>query len=81
LKRVTDKTIIVPGHGPVGTRAQFVEFRDMLVAVREKIARLKKQGKSIDETVAAKPTAEFDAKWGNFVISPELFTRLIYAGV
>ena len=81
LKRVTDKTIIVPGHGPVGTKAQFVEFRDMLVSVRERVARLKKQGKSIDEAVAAKPTAEFDAKWGNFVISPDLFTRLVYAGV
>ncbi|MBS1796969.1 MAG: MBL fold metallo-hydrolase [Acidobacteria bacterium] len=81
LKRVTDKTIIVPGHGPVGTRAQFVEFRDMLIAVRERVARLKKQGKSIDETVAAKPTADFDPKWGNFVISPALFTRLVYAGV
>jgi glyoxylase-like metal-dependent hydrolase (beta-lactamase superfamily II) len=81
LGRVMDKTIIVPGHGPVGTRAQFVEFRDMLVAVREKVARLKKQGKSIEETVAAKPTAEFDGKWGNFVISPDLFTRLVYAGV
>lgn len=81
LGRVTDKTIIVPGHGPIGTRGQFAEFRDMLVAVREKVARLKKQGKSIDETVAAKPTADFDAKWGNFVISPTLFTRLVYAGV
>jgi glyoxylase-like metal-dependent hydrolase (beta-lactamase superfamily II) len=81
LNRVTDKTIIIPGHGLVGTRAQLVEFRDMLVAARGKIARLKKQGKSINEVVAAKPTAEFDAKWGNFVISPDLFTRLIYAGV
>lgn len=81
LKRVGEKTIIVPGHGPVGTRAQFVEFRDMLVAVRERVARLKKRGKSIDETVATRPTADFDAKWGNFVISRELFTRLVYAGV
>ena len=34
-----------------------------------------------DETVAAKPTAAFDAKWGNFVIDPGFFTRLVYEGV
>ena len=81
LERVTDKTIIVPGHGPVGNRAQLVEFRDMLVACRENVARLKKQGKSLDEVLAAKPTADYDAKYGGFVIDPAFFTRLIYAGV
>ena len=42
----------------------------MLIAIRENVAKLKKQGRSRDETVAAKPTAAFDAKWGNFVIDP-----------
>jgi hypothetical protein len=40
-----------------------------------------KQGRSRDETVAAKPTAAYDAKWGNFVIDPGFFTRLVYEGV
>ena len=31
--------------------------------------------------IAAKPTAAYDAKWGQFVISPDLFTRLVYEGV
>jgi glyoxylase-like metal-dependent hydrolase (beta-lactamase superfamily II) len=81
LSRATSKTIVVPGHGPVGDRAQLVEFRDMLVAVRRSVARLKKEGKSIDEVVAQKPTAAYDAKWGGFVIDPAFFTRLVYAGV
>jgi len=81
LDRVTDKTILVPGHGPVGDRAQFAEFRDMLVSVRENVARLKKQGKSLDEVIAAKPTAAYDAKWGGFVIDPVFFTRIVYAGL
>lgn len=81
LASVTDKTIIIPGHGPVGNRAQLIEFRDMLVSIRENVARLKKEGKSLDEAIAAKPTAVFDAKWGGFVISPVLFTRLVYASV
>jgi hypothetical protein len=65
----------------VGNRAQLVEFRDMLVAIRENVSRLKKQGKTLDEVIAAKPTAAYDAKWGGFVIDPAFFTRLVYAGV
>jgi glyoxylase-like metal-dependent hydrolase (beta-lactamase superfamily II) len=81
LVSVTDKTIIIPGHGLVGNRAQLVEFRDMLVAIRENVSRLKKQGKSIEEVVAAKPTAGYDDKWGGYVIDGAFFTRLVYAGV
>ena len=81
LAAVTDKTIVIPGHGPVGCRSDVVEFRDMLVAIRENVAALKKQGRTVDETVAAKPTAAFDAKWGQFLITPAIFTGLVYAGV
>ena len=82
LATTTDKTIIIPGHGkPVSNRAELKEFRDMLVGIRDNVAALKKQGRSRDETVAAKPTAAFDSKWGNFVIDPGFFTRLVYEGV
>ncbi|MFA5956500.1 MBL fold metallo-hydrolase [Hyphomicrobium sp.] len=82
LAVATDKTIIIPGHGPpVSNRAELKEWRDMLVAVRENIAALKKRGRSKEETVAAKPTAAFDGKYGNFVIDPDFFTRLVYEGV
>jgi glyoxylase-like metal-dependent hydrolase (beta-lactamase superfamily II) len=75
-------TIIIPGHGkPVSNRAELKEFRDMLVAIRDNVAKLKQQGKSRDEVVAAKPTAAFDAKWGQFVIDPGFFTRMVYEGV
>ena len=82
LAATTDTTIIIPGHGkPVSNRAELRAFRDMLVGVRENVARLKAQGRSRDEAVAAKPTASFDAIWGNFVIDPGFFTRLVYEGV
>ncbi len=75
-------TIIIAGHGKaVGTRSELQEFRDMLVGIRDKVAALKKQGRSRDEIVAAKPTAPFDAKFGNWVIDPAFFTRLVYEGV
>lgn len=74
-------TIVVPGHGPVGNKAQLIEYRDMLIAIRKKVAKLKKRGKTLDEVIAAKPTSAYDAKWGNFVIGPAFFTRLVYKGV
>jgi glyoxylase-like metal-dependent hydrolase (beta-lactamase superfamily II) len=54
-------TKVVPGHGPVSTRADVIAHRDMLAAVRDRISALVKQGKSEDEVVAAHPTASFDA--------------------
>jgi glyoxylase-like metal-dependent hydrolase (beta-lactamase superfamily II) len=78
---VTDKTIVISGHGPVGNKSQLIEFRDMLVSVHEKVSTLKKEGKSLEEVIAARPTADYDAKWGGFVIDGNFFTRLVYAGV
>jgi glyoxylase-like metal-dependent hydrolase (beta-lactamase superfamily II) len=81
VERVTEKTLIVPGHGPIGGRAQLIEYRDMLINIRAKVAALKHQGKSRAEVVAAKPTAAYDAKWGGFVINPDFFTRLVFDGL
>jgi glyoxylase-like metal-dependent hydrolase (beta-lactamase superfamily II) len=74
-------TIIVPGHGAVSDRAAFVEFRDMLVSVRKNVAQLKREGKTLSETMAAKPTAAFDAKFGDFLINAAFFIQLVYMDV
>jgi glyoxylase-like metal-dependent hydrolase (beta-lactamase superfamily II) len=82
IAAATNDTIIIPGHGkPVSNKAELTEFRDMLVTIRENVAKLKAQGRSRDEAVAAKPTAAYDAKFGNFVIDPGFFTRLVYETV
>ncbi|CEF48713.1 unnamed protein product [uncultured bacterium] len=81
VARVMDKTIVIPGHGPIGNKSQLVGFRNMLVSVRDKVSALKKEGKSLEEVVAAKPTADYDAKWGGFVIDGNTFTALVYEGV
>ena len=82
LKAATDNTIVIPGHGPpASNKAELQQFRDMLVDIREKVAALKKQGRSLEDTTAAKPTATYDAKWGQFAVSPTLFTKLVYMGV
>ena len=82
LALATDTTIIIPGHGlPISNRSQLQLFRDMLVAVRAKIATLKKSAHSLEAITAARPTAAYDAVWGKFVIGPDLFTRLVFEGV
>ena len=77
----TEKTIVVPGHGPVANRGQLIAFRDMLVGIRKNVADLKAKGLTLDQVVAAKPTAAFDATWGQYVIDPAFFTRLVYRGL
>jgi glyoxylase-like metal-dependent hydrolase (beta-lactamase superfamily II) len=82
LAATNDATIIIAGHGKaVGTKTELRAFRDMLAAIRDKVAGLKRQGHSRDEVVASKPTAAFDGTFGNFVIDPSFFTRLVYDGV
>lgn len=81
ISAINDKTVVVPGHGPVGNKKDLVAFRDMLVGIRDKVSSLKKQGKSLSDVVAAKPTAAFDEKFGQFVIGPEFFTKIAYDGI
>ena len=72
-----DATKIVPGVGAVSSRADLEAYRDMLITVRDRVAALVREGKSLEQVIEAKPTAEFDATWG----SPDhmLFLPAIYA--
>jgi len=81
LAKITNHTIVIPGHGPVGDKSELTFYRDLLVNTRDKVATLKKQGRSLDEIVAAKPTAPWDDKWGGGFMSPRMFTGLVFEGV
>jgi glyoxylase-like metal-dependent hydrolase (beta-lactamase superfamily II) len=81
LHEITDRMVVIPGHGPIGNKVGLTEYRDMLTTIRSNVATLKKQGKSLSETIAAKPTAAYDAKYGQFLITPAFFTALVYSGV
>jgi glyoxylase-like metal-dependent hydrolase (beta-lactamase superfamily II) len=81
LAMVADKTIVIPGHGPVGGKTEMIEYRDLLATIRDRVARLKGEGKSLSEIVAAKLTAAHDAKWGKGFVNGEFFTKLVYKGV
>jgi glyoxylase-like metal-dependent hydrolase (beta-lactamase superfamily II) len=81
ITKVGDRTLIVPGHGAPGGRAELIEYRDMLVEVRDNVARLKNDGRSLEEVIASKPTAPYDDKWGKGVIDPAFFTEIVYSSL
>jgi hypothetical protein len=81
LSVVTNKTAVIPGHGPVGNKSGLSEYYDMLVEIRGNVSQIKKRGASLEGTIAAKPTRAFDQKWGQFLITPTIFTTLVYSGV
>jgi len=64
LPTLDDNTKVIRGHGPLGNKAELAAFHDMLVVVRDRVAKLVKAGKSQDEVVAARPTKEFEEKYG-----------------
>ena len=81
IAKVTDNTIVIPGHGAVSKKADLILFRDVMADIRDKVAALKKQGRSLDEVIAAKPSARTDDEWGNGFIDPSAFLTLVYQGV
>ena len=81
LKRVTATTMIVPGHGPLGTREQLEGWLEMLTGVREIVATLKRQGKTLDEVLQSKPTARYDGKFIARAIPVDVFVACVYQTV
>ena len=71
-------TKIIPGHGPLGDRAALQAYRAMLVTVRDRIKQAVAAGRTLAQVQAAKPTAEFDAVWGNGRITPVMFVEILY---
>jgi glyoxylase-like metal-dependent hydrolase (beta-lactamase superfamily II) len=78
LNVAKEDTKIVPGHGPAGTKAMMRDYRTMLAEARERIAKLKAAGKTEGEVVAAKPTADYDAKFGVNERAIGNFLRVVY---
>lgn len=59
-------TQIVPGHGVPASRADVIEFRDMVAEVQRRISGLIEQGMTVEQVVAANATADLDERWGSF---------------
>ena len=72
-------TAIVPGHGPLADRAALERYRTMLATIRDRVGSLKAAGKPVVDVQAAKPTASFDADWGQGFMGPDAFVALVYS--
>jgi cyclase len=73
-------TYVVPGHGRLCDEADVVEYRDMLVIVRDRILDMLKKRMTLDQVKAAKPTLDYDGRYsapGGFV-TPERFIESVY---
>ena len=81
LAMVDYRAKIIPGHGPLGDKQALLEYRDMLVTVRDRMRKLMGQGKSIEEIIALKPNADFDPIWGKSFLKPDAFLRILHAAM
>ena len=57
-------TMVIPGHGRICDEADVVEYRDMLTIVRDRIQDMVKKGKTLQEVLAARPTRDYDPRYG-----------------
>jgi len=79
LPMIDAQTKIIAGHGPVGDLAGLTEYRAMLAGARDAVEKLVKQNKSLEEVLAAHPTAPWDEKWGTGFMKPDKFTEVVYS--
>jgi len=78
LAMIDDSAVVVPGHGPLSNRAELARYGEMLITLRDRVAALKTQGKTLAQAIAANPSAEYDAALGGQFISAPLLVGLIY---
>jgi cyclase len=79
LPLADNNTKIVPGHGPLGNKADLAKYRDMLVVARDRVQKLKTAGKSADEIAASKPFADLEATWGKGFFNGDVFVQMVYS--
>lgn len=77
LKIATDKTVIIPGHGPLSNKAELKVYRDMLATVHGRIKQMIDQGRKLEEITASGVTREFDEKWGKGFIPAPKFAEMV----
>lgn len=81
LAIATDKTRIIPGHGPLSNKAELKTYRDMVATVSARVKEMAAAGRNAEEIFAAGVTRDFDEKWGKGFIKPAKFVEMLAAGV
>jgi glyoxylase-like metal-dependent hydrolase (beta-lactamase superfamily II) len=72
-------TKIIPGHGPLSTREDVEDFREMLVTSRDRVRKLVAEKKSLKEIQELKPLTDLDARWGQGFMKQDVYLAELYA--
>jgi glyoxylase-like metal-dependent hydrolase (beta-lactamase superfamily II) len=81
LKLAGPGTRIIPGHGRLATADDLRAYRAMLAGIYDKVAPMADAGRSMEDVVRARPTADFDGHWGGGILTGPMFARLVYDGL
>lgn len=81
LALADDETRIIPGHGPMATKADLQAYRDMLAVIVGRVEQLVKDGKSLDEIKSAGVSKEYDKELGENFIKPDFLATTIYESI
>ncbi len=81
LPFINDSTRIIPGHGPLATRADLLGYRRMLATVRDRLKAAARKKLTLDQVVASHPTKEFDEQWGHGFLAPDEFVTVMYSAL
>lgn len=79
LARSDDKTQIIPGHGPMASRADYQAWCSMLGTMRERVWQALQRRQTLQQTLDAKLSAEFDSRFGGGFIKPDVFVTVLYS--
>jgi len=76
-------TMIVPGHGRLCDEQDVIEYRDMVTIIRDRVQYLIGKGRTLDQIKAAKPTLDFDPRWGatSGPWTTDMFIEAVYRGL
>jgi hypothetical protein len=72
-------TKVIPGHGATVDRAGLTAHRDMILVIRDRVAALIKQGRTLEQIVASKPLADFDSKVPSVGTTGDRFLGQLFA--
>lgn len=81
LAMANDQTRIIPGHGPMASKADLKIYRDYLADITAKVQAGIKAGRTLEQIAASKPSAAYDAKYAGKFISPDQLVFFIHTSL
>ena len=81
LATSNDSTKIIPGHGPLGNKASLKAYRDVMVDVRGRVAKLIARKRTLAQVLSAKPLADYEATWGKGFMTTDQFLTIAYTSL